>query len=236
MSNITITQNDLKNPVLTDAEFRDDTIEFTGADTFAEGTILARQTVDTAVADGVADGGNTGDGTVTAVSVVAGTTVPVAGGYVLTCTTAVTNGGVFKLEDPNGALVASGLTMTVGAGASTVFEAAGLQFTVTDGAADFVAGDFFTLTVVANGKLTAYAIGGAGGVQIPLAILTYEITVTGAEDKPARVGISGKYRKQKLVIDADGDDSNVDNAVMDKLRNYGLVPVDVEELNIPDNS
>lgn len=235
MSNITITNNDLDSPILETPEFRDELIQFAGADILAPGTIMARQTVDVAVANGVADGGNTGDGTVTVVSVVAGPTVPLAGAYVLECTGAVTNGGIFKLEDPNGALLASDLIMTAGAGAATVFETSGLQFTITDAAADFVVGDFFTLTVVANGDLVPYAIAGAGGAQVPLAILTYEVEATGAGDIPARVGVSGKYRKNKLIIDADGDGSNITNAVMDQLRVYGLVPVDVTELNIQDN-
>lgn len=235
MPNITITNNDLSNPILQNAEFRDEIIQFGGADTLAPGTIMARQTVNTAVANGAADGGNTGDGTVTSVSVVAGSVVPLAGGYILECTGGVTNGGIFKLEDPNGALVASDLIMTAGAGAATVFEAAGLQFTITDGATDFAVGDFFTLTVVANGDLVPYAIAGAGGAQLPIAILTYEVVATGVEDIPARVGVAGKYRKEKLIIDADGDGSNITNAILDQLRSYGLVPVDVQELNIQDN-
>jgi len=235
MANITITNNDLNSPILEGAEFRNETIEFGGADTLAPGTIMARQTVDTAVANGAADGGNTGDGTVTVVSVVAGPVVPLAGAYILECTAAVTNGGVFKLEDPNGSLVASDLILTVGAGAATVLEAGGLQFTVTDGATDFAVGDFFTLTVVANGDLVPYAIAGAGGAQIPIAILTYEVVATGVQDIPSRVGVSGKYRKEKLIIDADGDGSSITNAILDQLRSYGLVPVDVQELNIQDN-
>jgi len=37
------------------------------------------------------------------------------------------------------------------------------------------------------------------------------------------------------VIDADGDASNVDAVVIDQLRDYSLVPVDVDELNILGN-
>lgn len=36
-------------------------------------------------------------------------------------------------------------------------------------------------------------------------------------------------------IDADGDDTNIDKAVIDQLRDYGLTPIDVDELNILDN-
>ena len=86
-------------------------------------------------------------------------------------------------------------------------------------------------------KLVIFVKGGVTNQNgIPKAILTYEVTATGAGDVPVRAGIAGKYRKEKLVIDADGDDSNVDAAVIDQLRNYGLTPINVDELNIADNA
>lgn len=128
-----------------------------------------------------ADAGNTGDGTVTAAATVLGEVKPIVGAYVLTCTTAVTNGGVFKLVDPNGATVATGLTMTAGAGAATVFEVAGLTFTVTDGATDFAAGDFFTLTLAAGSgqvkKLDKTAVDGSAEIY---GILSEAVTTSGA--------------------------------------------------------
>ena len=70
---------------------------------------------------------------------------------------------------------------------------------------------------------------------IPKAVLTYDVTATGAGDEQARVMVAGEVRKNKLIIDADGDDSNVDAAVIDQLRDYGIVPIDCPELNIQDN-
>ena len=224
---------DLGSVILKDAQHRDDTVTFAGADTFAEGTILARRAVAIAVTASAVTG--TGNGTVTLATVVAGSIVPVVGVYVLTCAEAVVEGGVFNLVDPNGAQVAAGLTMTPGAGGTTVIEVAGLQFTLTDGGTDFVAGDFFTLTVAADGKLVPFSLTGAGGEQIPLAVLTYEIVATGAGDLPLRAMVSGEVRKERLIIDADGDDSNIDAAVIDQLRHYGIVAINVSELNILDN-
>ena len=87
-----------------------------------------------------------------------------------------------------------------------------------------------------SGKLVPYVVGGTTNENgIPKVVLTYEVEATAAGDVPARVGVSGKYRKEKLVIDADGDASNVDSAVADALRLYGLTPIDVQELNIVDN-
>lgn len=233
MVNLTITNNDVGSVILEGGKFRDELLTFGGAGTVIEGTILARKAVDDAVTASAVTG--TGNGTVTLATVVAGAEVPLPGVYTLTCTAAVVNGGVFKLTDPNGAIVASGLSLTIGAGASTIIEVAGLQFTVTDGATDFIIGDFATLTVVANGKLVPYAIAGAGGAQIPKAVLTYDVTAAGAGDEAIRDMVTGAVRKSRLVIDADGDDSNITDAILDELRSYTLVAIDVQELNILDN-
>ena len=56
-----------------------------------------------------------------------------------------------------------------------------------------------------------------------------------ARDSVSGALVAGSYRKERLVIDADGDDSNIDAAVIDQLRDYGLTPIDVQELGILDN-
>lgn len=128
---------------------------------------------------GTADAGNTGDGTCTAVAQLGGTNAPaVVGAYNLECTDAVTNGGVFKLEDPNGNLLASGLTMTAGAGAATVFNAGGLAFTLTDGATDFASGDKFAITVTAVNKLTPLDPAAVDGAQLFAGIYTQQAIAT----------------------------------------------------------
>jgi hypothetical protein len=216
-------------------QFEDGLLTFAGAGTVVEGTILARKAVVDAVTASAFTG--TGDGTISASAVAAGQVVPIIGAYVLTCTEAVANGGVFKLEDPNGAIVATGLTLTVGDGGTTDFEVAGLAFTVTEGTgADFVAGDFATMTVATgSNKYVPFATDGAGGAQIPKAVLTYDVTATGAGDEVIRAGIEGIVRIDKLIIDADGDGSNITDAILDELRNYGITPRTVSELNDFDN-
>ena len=104
--------------------------------TFTYGTVVS-----------VPDGGNTGDGTCTALSVT-GEAAP--GDFSLICTAAVANGGVFSLIDPSGRVVDDAVTMTPGAGAATVIDTAGVGFTLTDAAADFIVGDQFTITVPAT--------------------------------------------------------------------------------------
>lgn len=94
--------------------------------------------------------GGTGNGTLTALSVHAGSS-PRPGVYTLKLKTPVANGGVWTLRDPDGTIVADNLTQTVGASSVTAFSnAGGLDFTVTDGATDFGAGATFPITVAAS--------------------------------------------------------------------------------------
>lgn len=96
-----------------------------------------------------AAGANTGNGTVTALSV-SGTPIP--GKFTLVCTTHVTNGGVFQLTGPDNTRTT--VTMTPGVGGTTAVVSQGVAFTLTDSTTDFVVGDTFTITVAAT-KLNA---------------------------------------------------------------------------------
>jgi hypothetical protein len=139
----------------------------------AQYTVLGRIPV-TAPTTGTADAGNTGDGTVTAVVVAKGSPSAQVGAYNLECTFAVTNGGVFKLEDPAGNIVADNLTCIVGAGQATAFSAAGLEFTITDGATDFAAGDKFSITTTADGDYYPLDPEATNGLEKVAAIMTSE--------------------------------------------------------------
>ena len=186
MANLEITNNESRQVWFWEPVFKALAVTFAGAATFLKGTILALKEVADAITV-AADGGNTGDGTVTAASVVTGPVVPLLGDYNLECIAAVTNGGTFKLEDPNGALVGNNLVMTAGAGVSTVFTVAGMTFTITDGATDFVVGDKFALTVAASGKIVPFEKDGVGGAQSPKYILTQALTAAGAGDIACRL-------------------------------------------------
>lgn len=65
---------------------------------------------------------------------------------------------------------------------------------------------------------------------IPKAVLAHELVATGSGDLPCRAIVRGKVNVHRLVIDADGDDSNIDGPVRDKLRDYGVTPCDVTQL------
>ena len=231
---MTVTNNDTGNPIIANARYRDDSLYFVSAGTVAAGTILARRAVVTAITPSAITG--TGNGTITAVSVVGGPVVQLVGDYVLTCIEAVTHGGIFKLEDPNGAVVAENLIMTASTGVATTFEVAGLTFILTDGSTDFVAADLFTLPVVADGQLYPYVILGIGGVQRPLTVAGYDMV--GAADTtayPVRVPRSALVDKTRLIIVLDGDDSNITDAIIDELVSNSIIPGDVDDFSDLDN-
>lgn len=232
---MTVTNVDLGNVILESGRFEDNALlTFAGAGTVAEGTILAVQEVAEAIV-AAADGGNTGDGTVTLATVQTGPVIPLVGAYNLECVAAVAEGGVFKLVDPNGAEVANDITMTPGALGTTVINVAGMEFTITDGATDFAVGDKFSLTVAADGNWVPFAKAGVGGAQVPKSVITYDVVAAGAGNEPIRPMLSGVVRKQRLIIALDGDDSNVDRTVRDQLRDYSIVVKDVNEIRKLDN-
>lgn len=103
------------------------------------------------------------------------------------------------------------------------------------GAATLISGTILALDSVSL-KWVPFVKGGATNENgIPKAVLTYDVTATGAGDIAARGLIAGDVRKQRLVINADGDDTNVDNAVIGQLQDYSIIAIDVQELNILDN-
>ncbi|MES1188668.1 MAG: hypothetical protein ABUL60_32935 [Myxococcales bacterium] len=230
MPNMVVTHFDQGTVQVSGCEFRDEFVAFAGAATYPEGTLLARRADALAVTASAVSGG--GNGTVSLATVVEGPVVPLVGVYTLTCLLAITNGGKWKLTDPNGAIVADDLEQTVGAGAATVFEVGGLQFTITDGGTDFSAGATATLTVAADGKMVAFAPGGAGGAQIPMMVLARPLVATGAGNLPTRPIIKGKVAKERLSIFGGG---TITDAMLDQLRGFGIIAESVTQLGRLDN-
>lgn len=230
MVNLVITNNESRSIQIWEPVFDKETLTAPGAATYVKGTVLARKTVATAVAASAFVG--TGDGTLTLATVVNSTVVPKVGIYSLICVGVVTNGGIFNLLDTTGAVVAGNLTLAVGAGASTVLEAAGLQFTVTDGSVDFALGDVATMTVAADGDVVVYDRAGAGGAQVPITILTVEQVFTGAGSVPLNVLITGRVRRGDLVVHGAGAVTDLE---VDALRDFGVVASPTTQLGEADN-
>lgn len=209
----------------------------------AQFTLMAKKPV-TVPTTMTADGGNTGDGTVTAVAAGAGDS-PIVGTYELENTEAIAEGGVFKLTDPNGNIVAGNLVLNVGAGNTTVFTVGGLIFTVTDGGTDFALADKFTLAVAANGKWVPFDITAVDGSEVPSGIfMGDEITVAAMQaadvvDQPI-LEHGAKFDDAKLIFDngttvltdllADGQ------TVKDALAHLTLIAVPTRTTSLSENA
>jgi hypothetical protein len=172
------------------------------ADTYYVGMPVSASFATTATADG----GNTGDGTVTDLSANSDS-VP-GGGYTLEFISAL----VAELKDPAGNVVGvvnlpdgGDITVTIG----------GITFTVTDGAAAFVAGDTFDIAV-ATSPVFAYD---ADRVE---AVAMEDLTLASAGNLVCAVHGSEIIRNQLK------DDSNssltVSEAVVLEARNkFGII-------------
>ena len=95
-------------------------------------------------------------------------------------------------------------------------------------------------TIVAKdtstGKYVIYVKGGVtAGNGVVRGVLTEQVVAAGAGDEAVRVAIAGDFRKNRLIIDADGDASNIDEAVISLLQDVGLVPIDELDLSVLDN-
>ncbi len=111
-----------------------------------------------------------------------------------------------------------------------------IDATITFAGADtFAAGTILARDDVSL-KHVLFAKGGVTNDNgTPRAILTQEVIAAGAGDEQSRIAIKGSFRKERLIIDADGDDSNIDGAVIDQLSQAGLTPINVTELQSLDN-
>lgn len=89
--------------------------------------------------------------------------------------------------------------------------------------------------LTADQKLVVFVKGGSLGAEIPVRILTNDVVAAGAGDISIRPMISGDVKKEKLIIAADGDDSNVDKAVIDQLQSVSLIALTVQQLSTLDN-
>lgn len=198
--------------------FASEELNFTltdGSTDFALGDKFTVAVTDGVPSTGTADGGNTGDGTVTEVE---GRRDLVTGAYNVECTVAVTNGGTFKVEDPDGNLLET-VTITPGAGASVVFDNDHIKGKITDGSTDFAVGDKFTITVTINPRqCVALDKTATDGSSVPYAVLLEDLDATSA-DKVGASALEGEFNQRSLVF-ASGTDVE---DVRDAMRDVGLI-------------
>ena len=133
----------------------------------------------------------------------------------------IAEGGTFKLEDPNGNLVAVNLSMSGAPLGTNTFVGHGMTFIVTDGATDFIVGDKFALTITDAGHTwQPFAIDAIDGLQFPRGVLPEEMVQVGAGSPQRRMLIEGEVYFDKLVIDAGG---TVTADIVAALRAEGII-------------
>ena len=117
-----------------------------------------------------ADAGNTGDGTVTGLSVGSGAQ---EGEYRLVCIEPAVDAGTFQVEDPDGSIIGTAVVAVAFAG--------DIGLTINDGAADFIAGDSFTLTVTqTTGEWQVLAPAATDGSEVAAGVLYADVDATAA--------------------------------------------------------
>ena len=134
------------------------------------GEVFGKRTKSDVVA--AADGGNSGDGTASAVTLGAKAE---PGLYTLTCIAAAVNGGTFQVQTPSGYRLPD---LEVG----QAYADDHLNVTLSDGAADFVVGDTFTVDVSGDGKVVALDLSGVDGSQDPVGIIAAAVTAPDGTD------------------------------------------------------
>jgi len=155
-----------------------------GAGALKRGTVLGAILTGAATAAAKA-GGNTGNGTISAVTI---TNPDKAGVYTVRFTAAT----AFTVEDPDGFVLGNGST-------GTAF-ADDIGFTITAGGTAFVAGDGFDITVVAGSGKYKTATGAAtDGSQVVSCILADDVDATAA-DQLAGVYLTGEFNSNALIL------------------------------------
>lgn len=143
------------------------------ARSLTSGMVCGRATLGAASSE--PDAGNTGNGVMGAVTVLAGAK---PGVYTLRVVEAAANAGRFTLEDPDGYIVGEG-------NVASAFDNGELSFTLADGAADFIVGDEIYITVAAGtGKVVQIDFSATNGTAKAAGILL--------DDAEAPDGVDGE--------------------------------------------
>lgn len=119
------------------------------------------------------DGGNTGDGALGTLTL--GDAAKV-GDYVVTCIAAAADGGRFQVVDPDGNALGDALV-------GVAYTSGQINFTITDGAADWAVGDFVTVTIdEGSGKYVLVDFAATDGTQLADRINSQKVTAPDGVD------------------------------------------------------
>lgn len=192
-------------------DYSRDAVTILSGQDIAIGRVLGKVTAGTAT--GAAVAGNTGNGAISAVS--AGSAAKKVGVYMVTCIEAAANGGTFAVEDPDGVIVGSAVVGTPYAGP--------VNFSLADGATDFVAGDRFAITVAAgSGKYKAHDPANTDGSQVAVAVALQSVDATAA-DMPGVVIARHAILAESYVLWTDGISAGNKAAAIAQLKALGIL-------------
>jgi hypothetical protein len=192
----------------------EEAVLISGSGVVDAGTVLGEIESGTQTVTATAKSGNTGNGAIGTVTADAGAP---SGTYKLTIIEPATNGGTFRVENPDGTEDGTG---TVG-----VAYNGAINFTLADGATDFVAGDGFSVSVsyASSTKYAPWDPAGNDGREVAAAILYDKVDATAA-DKPIVVTkrgpatISDPYLTYKT-----GATDNQKAAAREQLKAKGMI-------------
>lgn len=127
----------------------------------------------------------------------------VVGDYIVTCHTEVENGGIFSVVAPDGTRLADA---TVG----VAYANDHLAFSIADGATDFSAGEFFTITVAAgSGKWKKATVGAVDGSQHAAGVLLSDADAATVDVADAIILFrDAQVAASELVYDASADNAD----------------------------
>ena len=168
--------------------------------TLKAGSVLGAKDGTAGAAAGAAGGGNTGDGTISAITLSGKAKVGV---YKATCIAAAADSGTFRVEDPDGFVLGD---VDVGTQFSD-----DVVFTISDGAADFIVGDYFDITVTVasdKGHLVLSLAAAVDGSEVPMAILGEDLDTTGGA-RLFQVYVEGAFNEGALVFGTGHDADSV---------------------------
>jgi hypothetical protein len=162
-----------------------------GAGSLVKGTVLGKITKG-AVSSAAKSGGNAAN---TGALTLDATTPKLAGAkagiYTVRCITAATNGGTFRVTDPNGNVLGD---VAVGATFSNQ-----IKFSIADGTQDFIVGEGFDITIAAgSGNYTAYDNDNVDGSETAAAVLSEDVDATSA-DVNAVAFVAGEFNSAALT-------------------------------------
>lgn len=160
--------------------------------TIVRGHVLGKVASGTATAAAKAGGNAANTGAITMDATTPALVGAQVGVYTVRCITAVGNGGVFRVTDPQGDVI--------GDVAVAATFANQIKFSIADGSQDFIVGEGFDVTVAAgSGKYVVSLAAATDGSQTPDLIASEAVDATGG-DKELMAYYKGDFNEAALTL------------------------------------